>query len=215
MVCVLQFPRILIGTSITDEPDSLKMQGHPNGGQIIPPNSRRVAINLKLNSTSPQHAIALLPTDQPVRTNRRDVILMTKNYYLFENRWKWCDDVVDYKTVQYWNTEPFVDLDLHDLKRIKIYGLQYELPPKAQANLLRLLSSHTAVLLLEMDTLELLENSRIELNFNSLRLLSIDAIRIVTANGLEAIGGMAVVRLEAPKLNTVFLGELMLIEFCD
>lgn len=178
-----------------------------NRPSTILPNNRRVSVNLKQHSAHPQNETAPQSTDsQPTQKNRRDVILMTKKHYLFENRWKWSDDVVDYDTVQFWDCRPF-DLDLHELKRIKIYGLQYEIPPNVQANLLRLLSSRTALWMLEMDCLELLKNSKINLTFKSLRLLSINAIRIVTDDGLEALGESAVVRLDAPNLRTVFLGE--------
>lgn len=181
------------------------MPDNPNKRPPVLPSKERVKINLKLNSTHPHYATAVPIADLPFRENKWDLILMPKNhYYLFENRWRWFNEVIDYRGVQYWDSAAF-DLYPQSLERVKICGLQNELSPKAQADLLRCLGQ-TAVRQLEIDTLELLENATIDLIFDSLRLLSIDAIRTITNAGQES-KEMALIRLVAPELETLCLGE--------
>lgn len=181
------------------------MPSNPNKRPFVLPSKQRVMINLKLNSTHPKYAIAVPIADMPFRENKWDLILMPeKNYYLFENRWRWFNEVIDYRAVQFWDARPF-DLYPQSLRRVKICGLPNELSPKAQTDLLKCLGQ-TAVQQLEIDLLELLENSTTDLTFSSLRLLSVDAIRTVTDDGRESTE-MALIRLVTPELETLCLGN--------
>lgn len=174
---------------------------------VVLPDRRRVVINLKLNATDPNYAIALQLTDLPLRPNDSDLILMTKNYYLIENRWKFDNELVDYRVIQFFDTGERFDVNFQSLKRIKIYGLRNELSSRAQIDLLMILCSCTQVEHLEMDTLDVVEDSDTDLSFNSLRLFSIDSIQIVDKNGREVAEKRATIRLKAPQLEKVYSGR--------
>ena len=171
---------------------------------IILPDRRRVAIDLRLNATDGQFAMALQPGDLPFRENDSDVILMTRNYYLFENRWRDSNELIDYRVVQFWDVAR-IDLNFQSLRRIKIY-FGSELSARSQIDLLVILGSCTRVEQLEIDALELIDNSENDLEFKFLRLLSIDAIRVVNKYGQEAPEDTAIIQLRAVKLQTFYSG---------
>ena len=101
---------------IPTKPNYLPIVNYYSQPLIDVPNSARVAIDLK---KSPPTATPLLRTDSPFRENRTDVILTKKNYYLFENRWKFLNELVDYDAFQFWDIDRF-DYNKYNLKRIKI-----------------------------------------------------------------------------------------------
>ena len=175
---------------------------------IVLPGRQRLGFNLRCDATDPQFAMALQLGDLPFRINDRDLVLVTKNYYLFENRWKYVNQLIDYQIVQYWDIARF-DVNVQSLRKIKIYGLQNELSSKAQTDLLTILATCTAVNHMEIDALDLIEHSVTDLRFKSLRLLSIDAIRVVTKFGNEAPGEKTALRLLAPELETFYSGRCL------
>ena len=121
------------------------------------------------------------------------------------NRWAFSSELIDYASVYDWS-KPLSIVELSKVRRIKICGLR-------RVRLAELLSALPSALeQLDIDTqFELLRGSVTRLDFTSLRKLSIEAFQTVepteTGEDLEIRGGMAIVRLEAPSLREIYLGE--------
>lgn len=178
--------------------------------EINLPNADRLLINLKQDSTHPQYATPA--NNLPDRPNCSDVVLMRSNFGQFENQWKECgNQIVDYNVIQ--KNFRRLDLNLRELKKIKIYtfAFQGDLPARAQIDLLKCLADHTRVKYLEIDYLQLVEETRTDLIFMSLQLLAIGAIQVVAANEQnDALTEIASLRLWLPALICFHSGELLL-----
>lgn len=171
---------------------------------ILPSNIRRVAIDLNLDSSSPNYAKELQLTDPPIRQNYADVVLTQTDVYPTDNAWL-TNEPIDYDVIQFWNRDP-IDLDLQRLLRIKICNVRQQLSPKAQHDLLRCLMK-SALQELHLDQLDVIENRTLDLNFSALRTLSIGEILVVGEQGQLKPISNSTVRLVAPELATVYAGE--------
>lgn len=127
------------------------------------------------------------------------------------NRWPFSSNLIDYASLKDWS-RPMSSDELSNVMRIKICGLR-----RRQLTDL-LLSNLSELQILDIDTFELLRGKPIRLEFASLRRLAIEAFKVVEPNengeDREVPGGMSVVRLEAPNLGKVYLGE-HLVEHSD
>lgn len=187
---------------------------HPIGGQLV---RLVVAVNTSLDVTLPDYDRLLPVKQQPNRANNQDVVLTNRQLVSLNSRWRPAEPI-DHDLIRYWNAGPF-DLDILNLRRIKLYGL----PRGPLHDLLHFLAELTEVVELEIDTLQQLQGRRVVYNFFSLELLSIDLVRIVGDDGRgiepattdekgneieqEPIEKSIVIR--APKLNVIYLGELL------
>ena len=165
----------------------------------------QVAILFTKNATDSANT-SISEKDLPVRPNDTEATLMSSDYYLTENRWKSNNQIVNYRLIHHFD-EP-IYMQLAFLSRVKIYALSLVVQPAAQAELLRFLSRYTPLRELEIDELELLHDSNsLKLRFNKLELLSIDAIEEVTEAGEPVENENTAIRLEVPKLNSLYSGE--------
>ena len=109
---------------------------------------------------------------------QEDLVICVDDDFSFENRWRFTNDLVDYRTVEVW-TASSLTKDRSNLKRIKIYGLSCE----PMAALLERLSSTSRLEHLEIDTLEIKHATSDVYDFEFLKRLSIDGIRVVDQYG--------------------------------
>ena len=105
----------------------------------------------------------------------RDLVICMEDNFSFDNRWRFTNDLVDYRTVEVWDGSRLRE-DCSGLKRIKIFGgLPYEL----MSALLRRLSDTAKLEHLEIDRLEIKQGAANWYNFEFLKRFSVDEIRVV------------------------------------
>ena len=145
------------------------------------------------------------PSEPYVLRKPSEVIIHEQNSVKpLNNRWAFTSNVIDYASVYDWS-KPLNIVELSKVRRIKICGLR-------RVRLAELLPALPSALeQLDIDTFSLFRGKAIRLEFVSLRTLSIEAFKTVepteTGEDLEIPGGMAIVRLEAPSLREIYLGE--------
>ena len=168
------------------------------------PISPRVSIDLTWPKFDSQYAMPLWEKAPPFRENESELILRGTDLHLFENRWKFRNEIVNYNSIRCLDSGR-IDLFPGDLLKVKLHGLPRKLPAGAQVNLLKWLSMNTPVQHLEIQTLDLCETPEIELKFTSLRLFAIGSIIIVRQDG-EVFSSKGAIRLIAPELKKVYSG---------
>lgn len=138
---------------------------------------------------------------------KSDVVLVGDGQFVYNNRWKLENELVDFSAVQCWKDRDLTKcLNWSLLKRIKIYG---GLPRPNMTILLNYLSKFSQLKQLEIDVLNLLRASNSTYLFDALDLLSIDAVKMVDMDNVstKVPNERATVQIRARELNTVYLGK--------
>lgn len=134
---------------------------------------------------------------------QQDLVICVDHNFSFENRWRFTNDLVDYRTVEVW-TDSCLTKNRSKLKRVKIYGLS----SGRMDALLRQLSD-TQLEQLEIDVLEIEHAATHEYKFRCLKRFSVDAIRVVDRYG-EVPDAIDKVKLEVYGLGvpvSLYLGK--------
>lgn len=117
--------------------------------------------------------MALTFSDDSNRTGQ-DLVICVEDNFSFDNRWKFTNDLVDYRTVEVWGDGSRLTKDCSGLKRVKIYGLTCE-PMSA---LLERLSNTAQLEHLEIGTLNIERDAANSYDFKWLKRFSVDEIRV-------------------------------------
>ena len=165
--------------------------------------SQLVAIDPSKDHCGPEYQLESVPTDQLEGASSRDLVLVQDGAGSFNNRWT-PTDLVDDRAVRFWRAGPVL-LNISRLRRVKIYGFH----SGPLHNVLQFLSNTKGINLLELQIggLKPPQCPNAIYRFDSLQTLSIDSFEIVDEKKEQAASG--VYTFEVPKLNNVFVGELL------